>query len=420
MLALFNREVQMKFIAVLLLFTTQSIKASSLSFLEEKIYLEFKSSLLNTKQEAVRPMATTNFEQGLFVDALWDLTEESPKAAKDILNFGTGPTFHFSLVERLRIELLKLKIANDHHIDASLLEELKNELTKPQVELRLIYIIAAHEALLEKAGQSDLIRLAKLHESYTDIDQETEAESEIRAEIVTDLYFNTPDTTTYMAGEYIKSVKIFMFCRQNRLYPCLMVLRDINGTNVRKQDGSLWTNPALASAVTGLPSYQRNGNTPAGIFTIDSVMPVADQQLSYGKFRRMMLNFIPKSKDEILLKSLLPESSWDNEWWKPTTVARDIGRNLFRIHGSGKLNTDPNTPFYPFMRTHGCISQRENIYDGIKYKDQRDLLDTIMIAMEMRPIYENEPKIKGILYIMELQDKSSPVTIEDLKEYGIQ
>lgn len=410
----------MKYLAILILFSINSF-ASSLNFLEERLYLDFKNSFLkNDENYFNQPVAVTTFEQALYVDALWDLIEEGPLDAKKILNSDMRPTFYFSIVERLRIELLKLKFEESHQMDSILVEELKNELRKPRVELKLIYIIAAHESLLIHSGQVEIIDLAKLHESYTDINQESETDSEIRSEIVTDLYFNTPDTTTYMAGEYIKSVKLFMFCRQNRLYPCLMVLRDINGNNVRKEDGSLWTNPALASAITGLPSYQRNGNTPAGIFTIDSVMPVADQQVSYGRYRRMMLNFIPKSEDEILLKSLIPKSSWDQEWWKPTTVARDIGRNLFRIHGSGKLNNDPNTPFYPFMRTHGCISQRENTYAGIKYKDQRDLLDSIMIAMEMKPIYENEPKIKGILYIMELEDKSSPVTIEDLREYGIQ
>src|SRR5690606_14102858 len=103
----------------------------------------------------------------------------------------------------------------------------------------------------------------------------------------------------------------------------------------------IWTNPALASSARGIPSYSRNGNTPAGILTIDSVMPSADQQLSFGKFRRMILNFIPKSKNEVLTKKLLPESSHQNGWWKPAVVARDVGRNLLRIHGTGKINKDP-------------------------------------------------------------------------------
>lgn len=388
------------------------------SFLEEKIYLEFKEAIELSSEAKFLSPGLAPFEQSLYVDALWDTLEESATPTK-IRKLRNTPDFNLNLVERLRLGILRLKYREATALPDELETELLNELRKPEAEKRLIYIIAAHEDLLNKNNENEIVEAAKLHPAYLDISEEGESQSEIDAEVVTDLYFNTPDVTTYMGGEYIKSVKIFMFCRQNRLYPCLMVMRDINGNDVRKDDGTLWSNPSLASAVTGLPSYQRNGNTPAGIFTIDSVMPVADQQLSYGKFRRMMLNFIPKSRDEALIRTLLPKSSWDHEWWKQTLTARDIGRNLFRIHGSGRLNTDPNTPYYPFMRTHGCISNRENTYDGITYKDQRDLLDTIMRAMELKPTYENEPKIKGILYIMELEDKSAPVTLDDLSSFGI-
>lgn len=407
----------MRLALLTLVFLTHSAHASFSPVMEETLYQNYKSQIQNGHLSG-KSTGFTPAEQSLYVDALWDTLEENrdPNALKIL----TNNYFYYSLVEKLRLGILQLKYRESASLDSVLVEELLNELRKPETELRLIYIIAAHEDLLLSAGHDEIISLAKIHLSYADISQESETDGEIRAEVVTDLYFNTPDVTTYMGGEYLKSVKIFMFCRQNRLYPCLMVMRDINGANVRNTDGTLWSNPALASAVTGLPSYQRNGNTPAGIFTIDSVMPVADQQISYGIFRRMMLNFVPKSKDESLLRSLLPKSSWDQDWWQATTIARDMGRNLFRIHGSGRINNDPNTPYFPFMRTHGCISQRENTYDSVTYKDQRNLLDSIMKAMELRAVYENEPKIKGILYLMELEDKSSAVTLDDLKEFGIQ
>ena len=161
-------------------------------------------------------------------------------------------------------------------------------------------------------------------------------------------------------------------------------------------------------------------NTPQGIHTIDSVMPSADAQMSFGKFRRLILNFIPKSKNEVLTKSLLPESSLNSDWWKSAVVSRDIGRNLLRIHGTGKINVDKQTPYYPFMRTSGCIAQRENTYDGVTYRDQRHLLDTVMKALDLAAIYENETQAKGILYLMEIDDKNAPVTLEDLSLRGIE
>ena len=385
---------------------------------EESVYDYYKFRIVSAGTKSV-PQGLSITEQKLYIDALWDLWDEGHKSEAIAAIDSVDVSLQFSVVERLRLAILKLKAGTERSLDSSLVADIENALRLPEVDKRLVYIIAAHEELLLQSQATSIVELASRNDSYSDIRDAGENDGEILAEVVTDLYFNTPDITTYMDGEYIKSVKIFMFCHANRLYPCLMVMRDTNGTNVRNSDGSLWSNPALASARSGFPSYQRNGNTPAGIFTIDSVMPTADQQLSFGKFRRMILNFVPKSRSEALIKSLLPTSSHDNDWWKPTTVARDAGRNLFRIHGSGRLNTEPNTPYYPLNRTNGCISQRENTYDGITYKDQRDLLDSIMKALELEPSYANEPKIKGILYIMELGDKNSQVTLEELAPYGI-
>lgn len=407
----------MKIYISLLLACSFSAFGADNGYLEEQLYNFYKAKIHQAPGKSLNILPITLYEQKLFVDSLEDSLSEGTISSSELPKIQSSP---FSLIEKFRLEIIKLQYGETTAILPEVVSQTLNELQKPEVEIRLIYIIAVHEKLLQSAGHQAIIDLAKKHEAYREIDRESETESEVLAEVVTDLYFNTPDVTNYMEGEYVKSVRLFMFCRQNRLYPCLMVMKDIYGNPVRNSDNSLWSQPALASAVTGLPSYERNGNTPAGIFTIDSVMPTADQQLSYGKFRRMMLNFVPKSKEEVLLKSLLPKSSWEHDWWKVSAVARDIGRNLFRIHGSGKINNDPNTPYFPFNRTHGCIAQRENTYDGITYKDQRNLLDRIMMGMELSPKYSNEPKIKGILYLMEIEDKSDAVTLNDLRSFGIE
>lgn len=386
---------------------------------EDYIYHEFKEEVLKGEQDQLKKInGFTAFEQSLYVDALWDLVEENnPAALKTLAEIDM---FHYELIERLRVGILRIKYQRSLALSEELTAELSNVLLNPVVDTKLIYTLAAYEAELLSAGHEDIIALAKNHPQYFDISEDESRRQEITNDIVADLFHNTPDVTTYMNGEYVRSVKIYMFCRENRLYPCLMTMRNVHGEVVREEDGSLWTNPALASSARGLPSYVRNGNTPAGVWTIDSVMPVADQQISFGKFRRMMLNFIPKSKDEVLLKSLLPESSHDQEWWKQTVTARDVGRNLFRIHGTGKKNQDPSTPYYPFMRTAGCVAQRENTYGDVTYKDQRDLLDDIMVAMDLRPVYENEVKVKGILYVIEIDDENAPVTARDLALRGIE
>ena len=404
---------------LLLLMMTAPLNASvSTSVLEETLYFDFQKVIHSRdvqKQKSINGFSA--FEQSLFVDALQDMLEEGSPEARESLKV-INP-LHYNLTENLRLGILKIKYGRAGFLDATLVNQLLLALRSEGVDIKLVYIMAAYEEELLSAGHDDLIALARLHKNYNDIALDQDRKVEIADDVVADLFYRSPDVASYMNGEYVKSVKIFMFCRDNRLYPCLMVMRDVHGQEVRNPDGSLWNHPALASSARGIPSYYRNGNTPAGILTIDSVMPAADQQVSFGKFRRLILNFVPKSRSESLIKSLLPPSSMDEDWWRASMVARDAGRNLLRIHGTGKINTDPSTPYFPFMRTSGCIAQKENTYEGVTYQDQRELLDDVMLAMDMEPEFNNEPKIKGILYLMDLDDKSAPVALEDLASRGI-
>jgi hypothetical protein len=405
-------------IATLFMFATTALaNIQSENVIEEVIYQNFKLNL-QSKNKSNFLTGFSSFEQKLLVDAAWDIAEEGDPSVIDTLT--ESNTLHYDLIERLRVGILRIKFKRSSMLPQNLVEELINVLNQEKVDIRIVYIIAAYEEDVLSAGHIELIAKAKLHAEYFDVALDQERKNDITEDMISDLFHKAPDVTTYMNGEYVKSVKIFMFCRENRLYPCLMVMRNVHGEVVRDVDGIIWSHKSLASSARGLPSYTRNGNTPTGILTIDSVMPAADQQVSFGKFRRMILNFIPKSKNESLMKSLLPASSHTEDWWKSSVTARDIGRNLFRIHGTGKLNQDPSVPYYPFMRTAGCIAQRENTYDGVKYQDQRELLDAIMIAMNMETNFENEIKVKGILYLVEIDDKNAPVELEDLALRGIE
>lgn len=401
----------------LLTFTMQAFGTSQ-AVLEETLYYDFQKVIMGKSPTLKGMNGFSAFEQGLFVDALWDLSEEKSPEALDALD--NLQTFHYNLFEKLRIGILRIKYRNASALPAELLLELENTLREPTTDIRLVYTIAAYEEELESAGHSALVEMARGHKEFFDVAQDELRKKELSKDVVADIFHRSPDVTTYMNGEYVKSVKIFMFCRSNRLYPCLMTMRNAHGEAVRNADGTLWTHKALASASRGLPSYVRNGNTPAGVLTIDSVMPSADQQMSFGKYRRLILNFVPKSRNETLLRSLLPATSQDEEWWRPTIAARDVGRNLFRVHGTGKTNNDPTVPYYPFMRTSGCIAKRENTYDGVTYSDQRELLDAIMVALDLAPIYENEPKAKGLLYLVEVDDVDEVVSAETLRSYGIE
>ena len=66
------------------------------------------------------------------------------------------------------------------------------------------------------------------------------------------------------------------------------------------------------------------------------------------------------------------------------------------------------------------MAQRENTYNGIEYRDQRNLLDTLMKAQGMEVNATNETAIKGLLFIIEINDEDRAVTPADLKKIGIQ
>ncbi|MFA5584840.1 MAG: hypothetical protein WDA09_11570 [Bacteriovoracaceae bacterium] len=384
---------------------------------EETLYYQYQERILSSNKSAPHA-AFAPFEQSLYVDALWDLVEEEePKALSVLSNLDM---VHYELAQRLRIGILQIQAKVKTTLSEELVEEISNHLLLPEPESKIVYLIASYEELLYNAGLENLIGLASQHEEYFNVNTQFIRNEMDTTKLAFDLFYNSPNIRDYQNGKYEGGVKLFMFCRKNRDYPCMFALRDVNDEIVRNDDGSIWTQRSLAQSARKLPYNVRNGATPAGVWTIDGVMPYADQTISFGRFRRMIMTFIPKSNNETRLKSLLPSSSHDQDWWKQTVVARDVGRNLFRIHGTGKTNPDPKSTFYPFRQTSGCISQRENVHNGHDWKDQRKLLDRIMIAQGNRPIYANETKIKGILYFIEIDNKNAPVEKSDLARLGIE
>ena len=175
------------------------------------------------------------------------------------------------------------------------------------------------------------------------------------AALVRDLYQELPDLASFQGGNYLRTPRLFLFCRHDRRYPCLFAMKDRDDRPLRRADGSLWTQPALALSVVGLPFSERNGYTPQGVFRIDSVMPAADRPEFFGQFRRLILNFVGRTLGEAELKRALPRTSLDADWWRESVVARDIGRGLFRIHGTGQSNSAPASPYYPLFPPHPLL-----------------------------------------------------------------
>jgi hypothetical protein len=239
-----------------------------------------------------------------------------------------------------------------------------------------------------------------------------------RLAMARDLISVNPDISKYKNGAFKSALRLFMFCRDDRRFPCLMVMKDGQGRLYRKANGKVWSHQLLAYSRHTKKYNETNGNTPAGVYTIDGVMPVANRKDEFGEWRRLIMNFIPRSDNEASLKSLLPASSRSAFWWQETAIARDMGRNAFRIHGT-QQPAPRGEPYFPFYGTSGCIANRENTYDGVTYREQRTLLDVLMRQLKMDPVYANETKIKALLYVINIDNAQKWVSLEDLQTLKI-
>lgn len=293
-----------------------------------------------------------------------------------------------------------------------------------QLDMKAILTLLSHEDLFQEAAWRSLISWTR--NSYADLAKlvpvaksgYNKTAALPNAQMIKDIFNFEPATDVYASGRYHKKPRLYMFCRSARQYPCFMVMKDGQGKIWRNAKGEVWSQPALAFSRHNKPATKVNGDTPAGILRIDSVMPTNDQQLVYGKFRRLILNFVGEGVNESYTKLLLPPSSHKSDWWKQASVARDIGRSALRIHGTG-LRSTASQPYYPLVPTSGCIAQRENKYGNVTYIDQRNLLDEMMKASGLKPVYANETELRGLIYLIEIDDRKAPVTMNDLVNLGL-
>lgn len=391
---------------------------------EKEALKEDRSSQLLRAVLTHDKLLTTLFQSedlDLLVGVLWDLQEnqETPPSQLDV-TLQQLPLHQLSLLQRLQLAILKNRrqLPDD---TKGLAQELLMQINDVNAGPELARLFLALRDDLERMNLSYLVKVATQQwPNVAEEIRELEVPQELDPVVVRDLWEFTPPLQGWREGAYAHGARLYMFCRSNRHYPCLMLMRGSDHKPIRQADGTLWTQPALADSANDLPSYQRNGSTPAGIHTLDGVMPTANNHPAYGKYRRIILRFIPASPDEALHKTLLPPTSLTSTWWHADVVARKLGRDSLRIHGTGRINDDPNSPWYPLTPTLGCVSKLENTYDGVTYRHQRELLDTILTAMKLPATYAKQPAIKGLLYLIELNSDTRSVTLSDLNAIGIQ
>ncbi len=225
-----------------------------------------------------------------------------------------------------------------------------------------------------------------------------------------------------LENSFLKNKSVIISLQnKNRNYPGLALIRDSTGKIVLKNDTFFYVQQ-LARAVTNLPYYISNGNTPQGIFRIsgfgvsknNSIGPTGNFQLCMP-YECNVKDFI----DETLI-----DTNWSQENYQKiypqnleflddnfiqTEIAGKLGRFEIISHGTTVNNEYyKGKPYYGFTPTAGCLQAKE-IWDYTTgkrlYSDQQKLIDA----------YKSIGAIKGYLIVLDIIDANRPVNINDFK-----
>ena len=187
---------------------------------------------------------------------------------------------------------------------------------------------------------------------------------------------------------------IYSFQRPDRNEPGLAVVRQPDGHFVRNPDGSIFHVPQLARAISNLPYYLTNGNTPQGIFRMSGfavsssrfIGPTTNIQLS-------MPYEIPA--DSFVIDAPPTDTVWSRDLygrllptsWRGYTpiyqayLAGEAGRTAIIAHGT---TIDPSyyrgQRYYPQTPSLGCLCCHEawSADSGLRVEsDQQQLVDAL-------------------------------------------
>ncbi len=233
-----------------------------------------------------------------------------------------------------------------------------------------------------------------------------------------------PPVTDLLAARYIPELPvIFSFQSKNREYPGITVIRDKYGKFMRDKNRKIFHIRHLALAVTGLPFFITNGNTPQGIFSISGIDfsdnkfigPVPNIQLRMP-FETGPADFLHDSLfsgewTEELYRDLLPTSWKDYNPVYQSWFAGKAGRSEIIAHGT-TINPEfyAGEKYYPFTPSLGCLTAKE-IWD----KKSGALLESGQIKL-VNKLLETE-ETKGLLILIDLDTGNNPVEYGDIEKY---
>jgi hypothetical protein len=214
----------------------------------------------------------------------------------------------------------------------------------------------------------------------------------------------------------------------------LAVLKDRNGKFL-KQGKQLWSAPLLLQSLRNLDWYFSNGRTPQGIYRMEGVSLQPDDEVfhAYGQFSLVNLfipfedgvkAFLPNQKGKFTgnlpaYQALLPPTWRNYVPIQQTFWAGNVGRSLFRIHGSGAAidffqnkAAVVNAKNFNWNATLGCLSALE-IYDNrgsLLKADMPKILDALNNV--------GKGEVDGYLIVVDVPSPTdAPITVAEIAKH---
>jgi hypothetical protein len=213
---------------------------------------------------------------------------------------------------------------------------------------------------------------------------------------------------------------IFSLQRNDRDYTGLVIVRKPDGKFVRNPDGTIFYVPQLARAITNLPSYITNGNTPQGIFSLQGVD--TSSNIFIGKTTNIQLVMPFEAPPPVFMHIKNADTVWTlkmyadllpHSWRSYFPVfesfyAGKAGRTEIIAHGT-TVNPDfyKGKTYYPNTPTLGCLSAKEiwSDKDGSRLESDQAALAGAYLSTRSK---------KGYLVVVNLDDKKQPVVIDEV------
>ncbi|BDQ04480.1 hypothetical protein [Ignavibacterium sp.] len=217
-------------------------------------------------------------------------------------------------------------------------------------------------------------------------------------------------------------IVIYSFQRLNRDYPGLVLIKKPDGKFLRDKSGEIFSVPQLARAITDLPGYITNGNTPEGILSIQGTDVSKNTFIGPSPNLQLVIPFevtpeiyFHKSIDDSvwsfdLYKNLLPESWQDYLPIYESYYAGKAGRNEIIAHGTTIAPQFYNDKsYYPFTPSLGCLTTKEIWSEETGRLVESDQLKFMNALLQFS-------ELKGYLIVVNIDDKHSAVELREIKD----